>query len=168
MEKNLHNEEAVKKLKEMVSDIRTCIMITSGKTGARASRPMAAVETDHLGNIWFFTSLQSNKIKDIELDHFVQLVFAHPGKDSYLDIRGRANVITDTASIKEKWTPLVKAWFPDGSEDPNLCLLQIKTDEVHYWDTTSSKMINMLKAAISVVAGKPLVEGVHGELNVGA
>lgn len=166
MEKNLHNEEAVKKLKEMVSDIRTCMLITSGKSGTRGARPMAVVDTDHLGNIWFFTSLQSNKVKDIELDHFVQLVFANPGSDSYLDIRGRANVITDQQSIKDKWTPLVKAWFPNGAEDPDLCLLQIKTDEIHYWDSNTSKMINMLKAAISVVAGKTLVEGVHGELNV--
>lgn len=166
MEKNLHNEEAVAKLKEMVSDIRTCMLITSGKSGSDSTRPMAVVDTDHLGNIWFFTNKQSNKVKDIEVEHFVQLVFANPGKDQYLDIRGRANIITDEASIKDKWTPLVKAWFPDGIEDPNLCLLQIKTDEIHYWDSTSTKMVNMLKAAISAVAGKPLVEGVHGTLNV--
>lgn len=166
MEKNLHANEAVKKLQDMVSDIRTCMMITSGKTGARASRPMAAVDTDHMGNIWFFTSQHSNKVKDIELDHFVQLVFAHPGKDSYLDVRGRANVIIDTASVKEKWNPMIKAWFPGGIDDPAICLLQIKTDEVHYWDTENSKMVQVLKAALSIVAGKPLVEGVHGELNV--
>lgn len=166
MEKNLHNTEAVKKLQDLVSDMRTCMMITSGKTGARASRPMAAVDTDHMGNIWFFTNLQSNKIKDIEIDHFTQLVFAHPGKDTYLDVRGRANVITDKESIKSKWTPLVKAWFPDGVDDPNLCLVQIKTDEVHYWDTENTKMVRVLQLAMSVVAGKPLVEGVHGELNV--
>ncbi|MEO8174848.1 MAG: pyridoxamine 5'-phosphate oxidase family protein [Sediminibacterium sp.] len=166
MEKNLHANDALKKLQDMVSDIRTCVMITSGKTGARASRPMAAVDTDHTGNIWFFTSLQSNKVKDIELDHFVQLVFAHPGKDSYLDVRGRANVITDPSSIKEKWSPLIKAWFPKGTEDSDICLLQIKTDEVYYWDTENSKMVQGLKTALSIVAGKPLVEGVHGELNV--
>lgn len=166
MEKNLQANEALKKLQHMVNDIRTCMMITSGKTGARASRPMAAVDTDHMGNIWFFTSQHSNKVKDIELDHFVQLVFAHPGKDSYLDVRGRANIITDTVSVKEKWTPMVKAWFPGGIDDPDICLLQIKTDEVHYWDTENSKMVQVLKAALSIVAGKPLVEGVHGELNV--
>jgi general stress protein 26 len=166
MEKNLHANEAVKKLQDMVNDIRACMMITSGKTGARASRPMAAVDTDHMGNIWFFTSRHSNKVKDIELDHFVQLVFAHPGKDSYLDVRGRANVIADPESVKEKWNPMIKAWFPGGIDDPDICLLQIKTDEVHYWDTENSKMVQVLKAALSIVAGKPLVEGVHGELNV--
>jgi general stress protein 26 len=166
MEKNLHNEEAIKKLQGLVSDIRACVMITSGKTGAHASRPMAAVDTDHMGNIWFFTNLRSNKVKDIEIDHFVQLIFAHPGKDSYVDVRGRANVVTDKNSIKEKWTPLIKAWFPDGVDSPDVCLLQIKTDEVHYWDTENSKMVKMLQAALSIVAGKPLAEGVHGELNL--
>jgi general stress protein 26 len=110
--------------------------------------------------------LHSNKVKDIELDHFVQLVFAHPGKTVISMFAGRANVITDTASIKEKWNPMIKAWFPGGVDDPEICLLQIKTDEVHYWDTENSKMVQVLKAALSIVAGKPLVEGVHGELNV--
>jgi general stress protein 26 len=166
MEKNLHSTEAIKKLQDLVGDIRTCMMITSGKTGMRASRPMAVVDTDHQGNIWFFTNMRSNKVKDIEIDHFIQLVFAHPGKDSYLDVRGRANIITDKVSIGDKWTPLVKAWFPNGINEPDLCLLQVKTDEVHYWDTEASKMTQIVKAAISIVSGKPLVEGVHGELNV--
>jgi general stress protein 26 len=166
MEKNLHNTEAIKKLQELVSDIKTCMMITSGKTGALASRPMAAVDTDDSGNIWFYTSLDSNKIKDIEIDHFAQLIFAHPGKDSYLDVRGRINVITDKNAVREKWNWMIKAWFPDGIDSPDICLLQVKTDEVHYWDTENSKMVQVLKAALSIVAGKPLVEGVHGELNL--
>lgn len=166
MEKNLNSGEAIKKLQDLVNDIKTCILITSGKNGSRTSRPMAVINTDHMGNIWFFTGLDSNKVKDIEMEHFVQMIFAHPGKDSYLDVRGRANVVTDKNTIKENWTPLVKAWFPGGVEDPNLCLLQIKTDEAHYWDTDTTKMVHLAQSALSIVTGKQLVEGVHGDLNL--
>lgn len=166
MEKNLHTGEAIKKMQELVTEIRTCLLITSRKTGARNSRPMAAINTDHMGNIWFFTSKESNKVKDIEDEHFVQMIFAHPGKDRYLDVRGRANIVTDEKTIRENWTPLVKAWFPEGVDDPNLCLIQVKTDEAHYWDTDASKMTQMAQAALSIVTGKTLAEGVHGELNM--
>jgi general stress protein 26 len=163
MEKNLHTTDATKKLKDLVNDIRTCLFITSGKTGNRTSRPMAVVDVDDTGNIWFFANIESNKVKDIELEHFVQLVFTHPGKDIYLDVRGRAGIVTDKVSITDKWTPMVKAWFPGGADDPNICLIMVKTDEAHYWDVENTKMVQMIQTALSIVTGKQLVEGVHGE-----
>ena len=105
-------------------------------------------------------------MKDIEKDNNAHLVFAHPGKDSYIDLRGRASIAQDRKSIEEKWTPIVKAWFPEGVNDPNLCLIKVKTDEAHYWDNESTKMVEMLKLVASVVTGKELVEGVHGDLLV--
>ena len=165
MEKNLQSTEAIKKLQTLVSDIQTCLLITSGKSGKHATRPMAVVDTDSQGNIWFFSNIHANKIKDIEADQHVQLLFAHPGKDIYIDIHGRASVIDDRQYIKDKGSPLVKAWFPDGVDDIALCLLKIKADEVHYWDTESSKAATILKTAVSAVIGKKLEEGVHGELH---
>lgn len=142
------------------------MFFTNTQTGIHNTRPMAVIDVDSNGTVWFFTDKQSNKVKDIESDSNVHLVFAHPGKDSYLDLRGRASIETDRKSIEEKWNPIVKAWFPDGLSDPNLCLIKIKTDEAHYWDTESTKMVEALKIVASVVTGKQLVEGVHGDLLV--
>jgi len=118
------------------------------------------------GNLWFFTGLKSAKVNDIENDSNVHLVFAHPTKDSYVDLRGRASIEQDRKSIEEKWNPIVKAWFPDGQDDPNLCMIKVKTDEAHYWDSSNTRMVEMLKIAASVISGKKLSEGVHGDLLV--
>lgn len=165
MEKNLHNTKAIKKLQDLVSGIKTCMLITSGKSGKHATRPMAVIDTDSQGSIWFFANRQSNKIKDIEQDQQVQLIFSHPGKDIYLNINGRASIIDDKQYIKDKWSPVAKAWFPDGIEDTELCLIKIKADEVHYWDTESSKLGTIFKLAVSAVTGKKQGEEVHGELH---
>jgi general stress protein 26 len=93
-------------------------------------------------------------------------VFANPSKDSYLDIRGRASLEENRISIEEKWTPIIKAWFPEGKTDPDLCLLKVKTDEAHYWDSNSTKMVEILKVVTSMVSGKKLEQGVHGDLLV--
>ena len=164
MEKNLQSDEAISKLQRLISGIKTCMLITSGKSGKHVTRPMAVVDTDSQGNIWFFTKNDSNKVKDIELDHQVQLLFSHPEKDTYIDIHGRANIVDDTQYIKDKWSPVVNAWFPDGVDDACLCLIKIKADEVYYWDNGSSKMGSMLTIAFSVLTGKKPKEGVHGEL----
>ena len=166
MEKNLNSTEAIKKLQSLVTGIGTCMFFTNTGAGIYNTRPMAVIEVDASGNIWFFTSHQSNKVTDIEKDPNVHLVFAHPGKDTYLDVRGRASIEKDPTSIEEKWSPIVKAWFPEGAKDPNLCLVKIKTDEAHYWDTETTKMVEMIKTVASVVTGKQLVEGVHGDLLV--
>ena len=166
MEKNLSSSEAIKKLQSIINNIPTCMFFTNTQNGIHNARPMAVIEADAMGNIWFFTSQQSNKVKDIETDGNVHLVFAHPGKDTYLDVRGRGSIEKDRKSIEEKWNPIVKAWFPEGVNDPDLCLLKVKTDEAHYWDTETTKVGEMLKVVTSVVTGKQLAEGVHGDLLV--
>lgn len=166
MEKNLNSTEAIKKLQSLVNAINTCMFYTNIQTGIHNTRPMAVIEVDNNGTLWFFTDIQSNKVKDIEKDSSVHLVFAHPGKDSYIDLRGRASIEQDRKSIEDKWTPIIKAWFPEGVSDPNLCLIKVKTDEAHYWDSENTKMVEMLKLVASVVTGKELVEGVHGDLLV--
>lgn len=166
MEKNLNSKEAVEKLQSLVKDIGTCMFFTNTQTGIHNTRPMAVIEVDANGNLWFFTNQQSAKVKDIEIDGNVHLVFASPSKDSYLDLRGRASIEKDIKSIEDKWNPIVKAWFPEGKNDPELCLIKVKTDEAHYWDTDNSKMVEMFKVVASVITGKKLQEGIHGDLLV--
>ncbi|NCI45877.1 pyridoxamine 5'-phosphate oxidase family protein [Sediminibacterium soli] len=165
MEKNLQSSEAVTKLQDIIKTVRTCMLITSGKSGKNATRPMAVVDVDAHGNIWFFAGNQSNKIQDIEADQQVQLVFSHPGKEAYLDIHGRASVETDRKYIQDKWDPLVKAWFPEGADDPALCLIRVRPDDAYYWDIENTKVGAMVKIALSAVTGKKREEGVHGQMH---
>jgi len=166
MEKNLNSKEAIEKLQSLVNDIGTCMFFTNTQTGIHNTRPMVAIEVDINGNLWFFTNLRSAKVKDIEMDGHVHLVFANPTKDSYVDLRGRASIEQDKKSIEDKWNPIIKAWFPEGKNDPDLCLIKVKTDEAHYWDTESTKMVQMLKIVASIVTGKQPAEGIHGDLLV--
>ena len=166
MEKNLNSKEAITKLQSLIKDIGTCMFFTNTQAGIHNTRPMAAIEVDGNGNVWFFANKQSSKVADIRKDTNVHLVFANTTKDTYLDLRGRASIEEDKKSIEDKWNPIVKAWFPEGKNDPQLCLIKVKTDEAHYWDTDTTKMVEMLKIVASVVTGKQLAEGVHGDLLV--
>ncbi|HEY0066255.1 MAG TPA: pyridoxamine 5'-phosphate oxidase family protein, partial [Flavisolibacter sp.] len=87
-------------------------------------------------------------------------------KDSYMDVRGRGSIVTDRQIIKDKWKPIVKAWFPNGPEDPNLALLKIEPQKTYYWDSETGKMVEFLKMAASIVTGKRLAEGAEGKLEL--
>ena len=167
MEKNLQNEQALQKFKELVKDVNICMFITNTQAEAEThTRPMATVDVEDDGTLWFYTDIRSIKVEEVATEHKVHLIYAHPGKDSYLDVWGTATVSQDRNLIKEKWTPMVKVYFANGAEDPNLALLKVKPQDCYYWDTESGKMVYFLKAAASIVTGKRLAEGEEGTLKV--
>lgn len=165
MEKNLSNEEAAKKFKKLVNDINVCMFITNDQDNDH-TRPMATIDIEDNGTLWFFTDVRSIKVEEVSNSQAVHLVYAHPGKESYLDVWGNASVLTDKQAIKDKWSPIVKAWFPDGVNDPNISLLKVEPRDVYYWDAETGKMISFLKIAASAVTGKKLAEGAEGKLAV--
>ena len=162
---NLNTDNALKKYKSLVEEIGTCMFLSSTDANQTA-RPMATTKVEDDGTTWFFTSKASLKVHEIKQDHTVHLLYAHPGKSSYIDVWGSANLVYDRNKIKELWNPIVKAWFPDGVDDPNLCLLRVDPSSAHYWDSESGKMVQFIKILASAVTGKRLSEGVEGILKL--
>lgn len=166
MEKNLSNEEAVKKFTHLVNEINVCMFITNNEEQDH-TRPMATIEVEKNGTLWFFTDIRSIKVKDVATDNTVHLVYAHPGKESYLDVWGNVSIIRDKQNIKDKWSSLVKAWFPEGEDDPNLALLKVEPRNAYYWDAEAGKMVSFLKIIAGAITGKPaLSSDAQGSLKV--
>ncbi len=166
MEKNLDNKEALKKFKELADDIRTCMFITNSSADHEHTRPMATIEVEDDGSLWFYTDVRSLKVEEVSKERTVHLVYAHPGKESYLDVWGNATIVTDRQQIEDKWSPIVKAWFPNGVTDPNLALLKVQPAEAYYWEAETGKMVQFFKIAASIVTGKKLAEGSEGSLSL--
>lgn len=167
MEKNLQNEEALKKFKKLVEEVRTCMFITATHSEQEHTRPMATVEVEDDGSLWFFTDIRSIKVEEVATDQTVHLIYSHPGKDSYIDVWGRGSIITDREQMKAKWSPVVKAYFPNGVEDPNLALLKVQPTNVYYWESETGKMVQFFKMAVAAVTGNPAVaKGAQGNINL--
>ena len=154
MEKNLSNEEALKKFKKLVKEVNVCMFITNSKENNH-TRPMATIEVEDNGTLWFFTDIRSIKVEEVNTTHKAHLVYAHPVKESYLDVWGDAFVVNDNQTLIGKWSPIAKAWFPKGVDDPNLALLKIRPQEAYYWDAEAGKMVSFLKIMAGAVTGRP-------------
>jgi general stress protein 26 len=154
MEKNLSNEEALKKFVKLVKDVNVCMFITNNKE-ENHTRPMSTIEVEENGTLWFFTDARSVKVEEVSAHPTAHLVYAHPGKESYMDVWGQSSVVTDKQTLKDKWSPLVKAWFPDGVDDPNLALLKVTPQDAYYWDAEAGKMVSFLKIIVSAISGNP-------------
>ncbi len=167
MEKSLQSEEALQKFKKIVEEVRICMFITNQRTNDEHTRPMATIEVDAQGTLWFYTDIRSIKVEEVATQREVHLTFAHPGKESYMDVWGTGSIVTDRQLIKEKWSPVVKAYFPNGTDDPNLALLKVTPTDVYYWESETGKMMQFLKQAAAAVTKNPAVaKSAEGKLEL--
>ncbi|MBC8035082.1 MAG: pyridoxamine 5'-phosphate oxidase family protein [Chitinophagaceae bacterium] len=164
--KNLSDNDAIAKIKQLVSDATTCMFVTHLTQQPLSSRPMAAQQVDEEGNIWFLSSRYSEKNSDIEHDDNVQLFFSNNNQYEYLSVYGKAAIIVDKEKAKELWTPIAKTWFHGGVDDPNLTLIKVHPSDAYYWDTKSNKMISLIKMLAGAVTGTTMDNGVQGKMKV--
>jgi general stress protein 26 len=163
---HLNHKDSVKKMKALVGHTRTCLFTTQLSETPLQTRPMATQEVDDEGNFWFFSDEVSHKNLQIESDSRVQLFFGNDGKSEFMSVYGHAMVSHDRKKIEELWSPMVKAWFKGGKDDPTLSLILVIPDEAYYWDTKNNKMVSLVKIMSSVVSGKTMDDGVEGRLKV--
>ncbi len=166
-ETNLQGNEAIKMVKKLVKDINICLFCTNLKNGDGATtRPMAVQEVDEEGNLWFFSDKDSEKNDEIKEDNKVQLFFADNSKSTYLVLNGEAEIIIDYKKVEAMWSPLVKTWFKEGKDDPNISIIKVNSKSAYYWDTEGNKMINFFKMIASVATGTTLVDAKEGSLTL--
>ena len=140
------------KLWDKIKDVRVAMLTTVEDDGSLRSRPMYTQQVEFDGELWFFTADDSGKVEEISREHQVNLSYAEPKDSRYVSVSGVAELVKDRSKIEELWSPMLKAWFEDGLDDPHLALLRVRVTEAEYWDDTSSKMsqlFGMVKAAVT-------------------
>ncbi|MBC7901009.1 MAG: pyridoxamine 5'-phosphate oxidase family protein [Saprospiraceae bacterium] len=152
-------EESINKLKELTEDIDFC-MLTTMDGGHLRSRPMSTQDFDFDGDLWFFTSDNTHKVEEIEKDNRVNVAYSKPDDNTYVSVSGRAEMSKDRAKIEEYWSPILKAWFPEGLDDPHLCLLKVSVEHAEYWDAPSSKLVEIFGFVKALATGQ---EASYGE-----
>lgn len=164
--KSLIGEEAIEKMKELVDHNAICMFTSDVGETPLQTRPMTTQEVDDEGNFWFFSSKDSHKNYEVRSDARVQLLFANTSASEFLTVYGTATILDDRKKIEALWSPMAKAWFQKGKEDPDLSLIKVTPESAYYWEPKHNKMITLLKMAGSVVTGKQMDIGEQGNLKV--
>jgi general stress protein 26 len=154
--------EAVKKIRELAAD-KIC-MFCNYEDFKMESRPMGTMGIDDDGTLWFFSRKSSEKNHQLLHDKQVDLIYSDPSRQHYMVLNGYATIEQDKKKAKELWTPLAKAWFEEGVDDPDLSLIKVSPSEGHYWDTKNGRLISMLKIAVAAISGKEANAGVEGDI----
>ena len=146
-------EKDTKKLGELIKDVKIAMLTTAESDGTLRSRPMATQKEEFEGTLWFFTRASSPKVEEVEQRHQVNLSYAAPDSNTYVSVSGTAALVRDPAKAKQLWNPILKAWFPQGLEDPDLALLHVEVDKAEYWDSPSSAMVHLVAFVKAIATG---------------
>jgi general stress protein 26 len=118
-------------IRRIVKGTRVALLTTVSEGGDLHSRPLAVLEDEFDGSIWFFTADPSPKTDDIAANPSVNVSLTD-GK-SYLSLAGTASVDRDQERIEQLWNPMVEAWFENGREDPTVALLRVDATTAEFW-----------------------------------
>lgn len=152
-------QDVIEHLGKLIRGIKVAMMTTVEQDGSLRSRPMWTHDGDFDGELWFFTREHSPKVDDVEHDHHVNLSYADPSRDCYVSVSGRCSLVLDKAKAQELWNPTLKAWFPKGLEDPELALLRVRVEKAEYWDSPSSRMVQLVGFVKATLTGQQFRPG---------
>ena len=159
-------KDAIAHLGELIHGIKVAMMTTVEADGSLRSRPMWTHDRDFDGELWFFTREHSAKVGEVEHDHHVNLSYAEPSKDRFVSVSGRCRLVLDKEKARQLWNPTLKAWFPQGVDDPELALLCVKVEKAEYWDVPSSRMVQLVGFVKAVLAGETYEPGENEKVSL--
>jgi general stress protein 26 len=159
-------EQAMKKINDLIKDIKMAMLTCCDSDGTLHSRPMATQNREFDGTLYFLTGKNSHKLEEIRNDSHVNLAYANPDDNQWVSVAGTASAMRDQQKIDELWSPFHKAWFPQGKEDPNITVLRVDVDTVEYWEAASSKMVQVAGLVKSLVTGTPYRPGENKTLDM--
>ena len=66
MDKQPQSDPGMQKLADLIDGIRIGMLTTVEPDGSLRSRPLATLQMDSDGRLWFFTSITSPKVEEID------------------------------------------------------------------------------------------------------
>jgi general stress protein 26 len=145
-------QASIARLASLIEGIKIAMLTTRSPSGSLVSRPLGTQEVEFDGDLWFATSIDSPKVKEIEADPRVNVAYASSAKNTYVSVSGRAKVSQDRDKIDSLWSPAMKTFFPGGKDDSSLCLIHVEVESAEYWDgpgTALGKALYFVMAAIT-------------------
>lgn len=148
-------QERRETLKDLVKHARIGMLTSMTADGRHVSRPMGIQDVEFDGDLWFFAYADSDLVAQIAANPQVNVAFNDEKHNSWASVSGTAEQRTDRAKAEELWNPLLKAWFPEGLDTPNLTLVKVHAETAEYWAAAhSSTVVTLLGYAKAAVTGK--------------
>ncbi|HMG89369.1 MAG TPA: pyridoxamine 5'-phosphate oxidase family protein [Chryseolinea sp.] len=134
----------IEKLKQIVARCRVGMLGMHREDGIHFS-PISHVDIDDDGNLWFFASKEIGSTISAKNKNNIFITYAQESNSTFLSITGKAYLNSNREKMRELFNPYIKAWFPDGLDDPSISLLVVHPLEVECWTSDDRKVLTYNK-----------------------
>ncbi|HSZ35409.1 MAG TPA: pyridoxamine 5'-phosphate oxidase family protein [Puia sp.] len=163
--KDVYGLEAGERIKEMADSAKTCFFCTVKGLGESGGiRPMSVLQTEENGTLWFLSAKDSYKNQEIAENGEVKLFFQGSPHSDFLYLSGTATISYDKNKIKEIWTPLAKAWFTQGENDPRITAIKVVPENGFYWDNKHGNLVAGAKMMFGALIGETIDDSIQGKI----
>ncbi|NNC70920.1 MAG: pyridoxamine 5'-phosphate oxidase family protein [Flavobacteriaceae bacterium] len=137
--KDLAGNDAINKLKSILVNNPTCMLISAMNIKHPSVCPMTVKTIEDNGDIWFLSYKDSEHYENIQKDPNVLLTFANDIDQQYLSITGNGVHSDSEELINILWDDSDKQWYANGRNDENIVVLKVAINDAYYWDQTEQR-----------------------------
>lgn len=168
---NENSHKASEKLAEIVASFDVAMLVSLDGAGLLRARPMSIANDDEAGRaphrITFVTSRDAGLLQSMRAQSDICVTMQDANR--YVCLGGRATVQDNRARVERLWSKGMDRWFPNGSSDPGIVLIDCEMDFAEYWDVSATMGLRfMLEAGKALVQGRAVNDvkaGAHGEIS---
>lgn len=139
-------------------------MVTTHSNGKLVSRPMSVVEVAEDGDLWFFTTLDSDVATEIQADGAVNVAFSD--SKHWVSLAATASVVGDVEKKRQLWGPVVDEFVEGGPESPNVVLLRVDAESAQFWENPAGAAALAAGWVKAKITGKPAHPGDSGTVEL--
>lgn len=147
-------EKEVSHVWSLIEDISIAMVVTHAAGQTMRARPMAARADQAENAIYFLTDAEATKDDEIRSDENICLAFVDTGKQKYLSITGRGEILNDRDKIKRFWSVFDMAFWRDA-DDPGIRLLKVAPEQAEYWERAGILATTVKMIAAQAIGGRP-------------
>jgi general stress protein 26 len=151
----------LEELYELIEDMEIAMMTTRRPDGRLVSRPMATQDADDDFDLWFVSSIETDKMDELEHDPSVNLAYYDSDSREWVSVSGEARINRDRATIRRLYAPDWRIWFEKkdelrdgGPDDPRIVLIEVDVQSVVYMKRTASTPRVLFEMAKGLVTGE--------------
>ncbi len=153
-------DKKIDELYDLIGDMEIAMMTTRLPDGSLVTRPMATQTQAGIGDLYFVTDINSDKVRELKQNDDVNLGYLDNGSYEWVSVSGKATISQDRAKIKSLYQPDWKAWFEDEGgakdgtpDDPRLALIVVDANRVRYMKAKHSKPVTLFEIAKGMLTG---------------
>jgi general stress protein 26 len=152
--------DELKQLYEMIDDIEIGMMTTRRADGHLESRAMASQKHAPGADLWFVTTDNTAKLRDLVGDPHVNLAFYNDKTREWISVSGVARLSRDKATIAALYATDWRAWFPDEGDprhgtpdDPRIVLIGVDIHAAVYLEVDKPRPVVLYEIAKGWLTG---------------